>query len=72
MLHNHSRQVIGVSTVNRTNMNSGGTSVPKSISNYVESGGTVSEITQSPHHQEMVSLKIYQMMETAKNNTKAN
>ena len=51
------------STTNRENE---GSSVPNSISNYVESGGTVSDITQSPRHQDMIPLKLYQMMETAK------
>ena len=66
MKHNDSHQKIEVSATNRNNMYNGGSSAPNSISNYVENGGTVSDITQSPSHQEMIPLKMFQLMETAK------
>ena len=46
--HNDSHKNVGVSDTNRTNVYNGGSSVPNSIANYVESGGTVSDMTQSP------------------------
>ena len=49
-------------------MNSGGSSVPRSIANNGGSGDTVSEYTgsQSALHQDMVPLETYQRMEREK------
>ena len=65
-MHNDSHQKIKVNVTNRTNVYNGGSSVPNSIVNYVESGGTVSDIIQSPQIQDMIPLTEFQLMEIAK------